>query len=505
MTVAVFTFTTESELAALRTEHPVRGVLDNDIALVCGGETEDDVLVFQAQIIGGQEAQGAASPSSSPSSSPSASTATPTYIEGVEFGVIGDGSSGSLKVKALILDLEQIYDFGVAITNLPYSLASDDGRVQWNMVSRGYSSGGIPKTSQIEMTPTGDVDQAWEDLTIQNPIDYNNMFFTHVGSRDGGGYYYQCLKQLDNILWLIEGEYIVSFDMQNDMKPTYYRIPEHTYSDISYTADWFGYCAMTYCEYDGLFHIVGGPSSSTDTYSNAHTTFNPLTGHFAFESLAPFPRKSYRGHLLDTSALNKKIYFFADDNNSTSQDELYIVYRYDVLDDYWDTVPGTYPLTAYDGPELSAHIEDPHMKGHYLLFSWNGEIIRFNPTITQYTPAPEFFEIVDNIPGGYISTTVPGTIMYDNYTSLIIIPYYDDIQIWDIVLNTLVWEYNYFDTERTWQFPDIWAPTEVDGGAGIQLDFENSTITWASSWDYYDFLPFFRLNQKANWKYIGHG
>lgn len=74
---AIFTFTSEEELAAFLTDHPVRGVKDGDMALVCGGNSGDDILVYQAVLL--PKATPSASPSEgTPSSSPSEGTPSPS-------------------------------------------------------------------------------------------------------------------------------------------------------------------------------------------------------------------------------------------------------------------------------------------------------------------------------------------------------------------------------------------------------------------------------------------
>lgn len=72
MPTAIFTFNTEDELAAMYTQHPVRGVLNGDIAIICGGNSEDDVLVYKAVLVNNPpESSASASPSEgTPSSSP---------------------------------------------------------------------------------------------------------------------------------------------------------------------------------------------------------------------------------------------------------------------------------------------------------------------------------------------------------------------------------------------------------------------------------------------------
>ena len=102
MATAIFTFKTIAELVAKKTEHPVRGVEDGDVAIVGGGERDDDTLTFTAL-----------------------KNASP-------------------------------------VTNAPDQYASGDGKVQWTNSSRTFGTGGIPRSLPLTVLASPTVPAGWE-------------------------------------------------------------------------------------------------------------------------------------------------------------------------------------------------------------------------------------------------------------------------------------------------------------------------------------------------------
>ena len=456
-----------------------------------------------------------ATPSSSPSygtpsqgtPSDSPSEATPSgdisFIKNIELGIIGDGSTGSIYVYSLLIDNYQIGNFDFPLNYVPYSIVSDDGRVQWKLISRSYSTGGIPKNLEFEVLPTNTIPEGFTN-TNTNKTNSSNQEFKYVASRIFGGYYYFYPVVVGDTLWHVEGEFIHKWELDNNMQVTYYKIPPHYYSEIDYQDEYgyVGYSAFTYCALDGLIHIVGGPTSTK--YTSAHSTFDPESGAFNHESHAPAPRRVYLGYMFDASNINGKLYYFCDDNSASTADEARVVWWYDVAQDKWGSILGRYP--AADGPELTAIVEDPYMIGHFLLIGYGYEMYRFNPAVTKWTPQAEYFELVDDSGDiyGYRETFA----FTDKYTGLVVVAYYDDLVFWDATVGIPVWQHDYVDTWQTdsyFKWYGQQGPWDLDQGKGAVIPGSNNNYyLHTTEWDYYDNWALYALNKSIKLRWDGH-
>ena len=337
MTTAIYTFRTIAKMTAKLTEHPVRGVLMNDIAIVSDGT---DTLTFKAII----------------KSSP--------------------------------------------VTNLPLTVASDDGKVEWTNQVRTFNDGGMPTgiqtTNEVGASPTG-WNSTVNDLLIERcassaPDNHDAPMFFGPDS--------------NSKVWGVNGTYVTSWDISNNMEPesfTHDTFPDDTGSNVP------RYMACTYCKLNGLIHFMGGESARTH-----HHTFDTSTGLTAINNKEILPEAVASASALDDSLNSGKIALIPWAKLSN-------VYHYDVAGDSWEI-----KNARTDHYGIQGAIEDPHIPGKWWCLLSGG-------LASVYLPATDTWFIYADCPygspglGGFIYNHADDTIVYLRY---------NDIMVYDIALNT---------------------------------------------------------------------
>jgi hypothetical protein len=297
--IATFTVSSFHELKSIKRLHPKRVIMEGDLCLLSGGENNDDICFFSAHIT----------------------------------------------------------DY--PITSLPSSVGSYDGRIQWNMVSNGYFSGGVPaglEQDGLIASPT----PLWEVVSINPP------FIRSCGAvRELWPSLYQgfsCDKIDDNV-WIVTTN-ITKLNLSTGETTLY---PVGTLPDGNTELCNNGRCIA---KDTGTIHLIGDDKS--------HSVFDIVTGVMSYAAKSPIPYNYASTALfIDASQESGKLFFFSI--YTYPYGTPYPVYRYNISTNTWSGIIFTFPQSP------NAVIPDITRPGKFLVLVTNNTVYSFDPVAETFT------------------------------------------------------------------------------------------------------------------------
>ncbi len=345
---AIFTVKTVSELTAMLTEHPVRGIQNDDIAIVVGDNNADDTICFKAFV-----------------------TESP-------------------------------------VSNMPTSIASDDGKVQWDVVARSFADSGFPTGIKVNAVATS-VPSGWEDAG------FNGGYYKVATGKPSYGMSPAEMTKYGTDAWLLSG-YFTKFDLANNFQAELFILPTFP-NENSQVIGEQGKCL---CQTTGLVHIVGGD----DAAQTHHHTFDTSDGSFTANDKAALPSAKQDGKLIDASSINGKLYFF--DNKTPFTD----LFSYDITGNSWNNDGGR-PVSAL----VSSSMNKPGDSTCIWVFFSSGEMYEFYPSTGTWT-------LVGTTTGTYDDS---GNMGWDPIEELVWWHSYRDLYTYDPVTDTETYHDNFVD------------------------------------------------------------
>lgn len=342
---AIFNTSSFAELSAILTEHPVRGVIDGDIATVAGESGADNSLTYIAELKG----------------SP--------------------------------------------VTSLPDSVASDDGRVQWNLGVITYGDGGIPKSLQADFV-AGSLPATWSEIGADQDILYERMTAKHEANVWGQA---ELWLNANGAAWLLHETGIQKIDTKNNNDSLFYEAPVFTGESAS--SDFRNH-ATALCKSTGIIHFVGG----TVAPQNYHHTFNTSTGTYSDQALAPLPVQVTGAKLHDMSGVNNNLYLLT---------QSLIFYKYNIPGNTW-TPLANIPV---DDTIKKVMPDYENSNSFIVIFSTSFAMYRFNVQT-------EAWVFIRNLGGDGFDMNVNGFACYDFYSQRYVFIHDDDITYYDPVLDS---------------------------------------------------------------------
>ena len=303
MSTAIYTFKTIAEMSSMFTEHPIRGVQNGDIGLIVGDDVADDILVYTATIT------------------------------------------------------------GEPVNLLPDSVASSDGKVQWDVTNRTYGSGNIPRSTQVDTIQLQGHPDGWSLLKNGGYKEW--VFQSGIDSTWGSRGWL-----IGTDLWIINTYFYCKIELANGNKWTRWKTPPFTSSAYGNIAQQ----AVAYCALDGLIHIVGIPSGA----GQEHHTINVADGVLSVNSKLIPPLGIRYGVLYDNSTNDGRMYLF---NNDTSNRNIYV---YDVLADGWPETITSRPNAVTS--EVTGVATDFSTPGCLLVACMDEKFWRFNIASNTWEP-----------------------------------------------------------------------------------------------------------------------
>lgn len=342
---AIFNASSFNELSAILTEHPVRGVLDGDTATVAGESEADNSLSYVAELKG----------------SP--------------------------------------------VTSLPDSVASDDGRVQWNLQVITYGDGGIPKSLQADFV-AGSLPATWSITGANQDILYEEMTAKHELSFLGNA---ELWLDSNGIAWLLHESGIQKIDTKNNNDSLFYKAPVFTGETSEYD---FRKHATALCGSTGIIHFIGGTAAP----QNYHHTFSTNTGAYSDQSLAPLPVQVTDAKLYDASSVNNNLYLLT---------QSLTFYKYNVPSNSWAQLANI----PVDDTIVKVMPDYENSNSFIVIFSTSFAMYRYNVQTAVWT-------LVTNLGGDGFDMEINGFACYDFYSERYVFVNDDDITYYDPVLDS---------------------------------------------------------------------
>jgi len=343
MSLAIYTFKTTDELAAKLTEHPVRGVLDGDFAIVSGGDTAttDDNLVYEASL-----------------------NASPT-------------------------------------TSLPDTVASGDGKVQWTLVTQGFGDGGIPNSVEFTVGGAAAVPTGFEAGSLGASHCWINL------PRYATGYGNAMFGLAGTLLYYLEGNIMHIFDTADNWKVSASATPDPFLDESDGWIEGQGVC---FTAVDGLFHVMGGE----DTATTHHHTYDTSDDTWYINDKAALLTAVKDSFALDCSLRNDCLYLFPKGNVTTG-------WKYNCTDDAWTVLDPKHNSSIY------ITVEDPNDLGVFWVVFSDGSMKMFDSSDDSWIDKTAVSW------GNYYM----GCSGYDTVTDRFWSIYYDDLEYYDLALDTV--------------------------------------------------------------------
>ncbi len=376
MSNAIFTFKSLSEMSAKLTEHPVRGVQTGDIGILIGNNTGDTV-----------------------------------------------------SFRATVKDSP--------VTNLPFTVKSDDDKVEWESKARTFVNGGIPSKMNVEIAAQPSLVPGWQnDLApyllepgVEGPItSASNPIFWDLYS--------------DGKVWGVSGFIIMALDSANNFKPEFY--DRGVFPDVSgddYPRD----MGFALCKLNGLIHYIGGEGTS----QTHHHTFDTSNQTMSINNKAPLPTAMRSLRVIDDSLNSGKLVLI----QYTAE---YNVWHYDVAEDDW-TEMGPTPFGLWG---VDSSIENPKVPGEHFVVDQNGGLQKYVPATDTWTPLAGSPDYPDH-----------SQLMYNYATDELLYLDGDNCDVYDIALDSWYtindyWE-GYFTTYGAAHVGNNYYYIQYEGDEGI--------------------------------------
>lgn len=338
MTNAIYTVRSLEELRAIRQPHPLRSVSNGDVVHLIGDTTRDECTTFKATI-----------------------TNEP-------------------------------------VNDLPSSIASDDGLIQWDIAAKGYFHGGVPNSISINgLTLSGGPPEGWVRERVRG------KFYAVAPLQEYMSYISHSCEYVNNRVW-VTTDNIIEVDLDSNSATVY---PVGTLTDGQTDLAGMGRC---YSKSEDVIHII-------DTAGNHHI-FDIATTTMNLDARASHPANGYGSVMIDASIPAGKLFYISKDYS-----EPYDLYEYNISLDTWTLI------YTFNG-ELACWAPDPDNSTKFIIVSYAEGVFELD-SVTSTVSLKHDVSGYKTIAQPYYT---PAAMLWDKYSGLFYVPngyyymlYYDPV------------------------------------------------------------------------------